>query len=178
MRWFLKALNNAWYETDIDYSSYLTETDLDSKWPINYKLAESLEQSWISLPETATSTYLKENCQQGTTNENMWQWSKNQNNSVNNAKGNQTNNYNSSLSLKNKYTQVITEKYQEKINSLSDDKLNNLIVKIDNLSQEINNSTKYSQNTKVNFMAMLDVLKDLSLQKLWETELDLESLFE
>ena len=43
LRGFLKAIDNNGYETELDYTSYLSDEDLVTKWPIKYKLIEKLE---------------------------------------------------------------------------------------------------------------------------------------
>lgn len=59
LRWFLKTLSKNWLETDIDYSEFLSEDDLNMKWPLKYKLAERLEKDWIELPDIVSSEALK-----------------------------------------------------------------------------------------------------------------------
>jgi hypothetical protein len=55
----LKAIDNNGYETELDYSPYLNEDDLDTKWPIKFKLAEKLESLGVVLPEQVSSEAMK-----------------------------------------------------------------------------------------------------------------------
>lgn len=177
MRWFLKALTNNSLETDIDYSDYLSSEDLASKWSISYKLSQKLENDWVYLPEMASSSYMKENCDDSWNHSDMWKWQwKNMNNSWN-MMNNWKNQIQVNSSLKNKYSSTIKTKYQSKVNALSEDKLNSLVAKIDELAMQINDSTKYSSSVKENYIAVLAALKDIVLEKLSEQELDLDSLF-
>jgi hypothetical protein len=43
MRGFVKALDNNGLTTNIDYSDYIDENDINTKGPIKVKLAEKLE---------------------------------------------------------------------------------------------------------------------------------------
>lgn len=38
-------------DTDIDYSNYLSENEVNSRWNLSYKLEDRLIEEWISLPE-------------------------------------------------------------------------------------------------------------------------------
>lgn len=61
MRWFLKALNNNWFTTDIDYSDYLTEEEVESKWwALKAKLSAQLTAEWIVLPESVSEKAILE----------------------------------------------------------------------------------------------------------------------
>ncbi len=44
MRWFLKWLSNAGLSSSIDYSSYLNQDEVNSKWTLKAKLVEKLAQ--------------------------------------------------------------------------------------------------------------------------------------
>lgn len=69
LRWFLKALKNNWLETTIDYSNYLNDEEINSKWwVLKVKLAEKLESEWVYLPEWATSKAISEKM------EKHWKW--------------------------------------------------------------------------------------------------------
>jgi hypothetical protein len=75
MRWFLKALDNNWFTTGIDYSDYLTEEEANSKWwALKTKLSKILEDEWVDLPEMASLKVISEKSW-----EKKWNW-KNQNN--------------------------------------------------------------------------------------------------
>ena len=51
MRGFVKALDNNSLTTYIDYSDYINEDDINTKWSIKFKLAEKLEKEGVELPE-------------------------------------------------------------------------------------------------------------------------------
>jgi len=60
LRGFMKALNNAGYTTDLDWKKYLSEDELNTRWPLTYKLAEKLETEWVKIPQS--SKEIKEKC--------------------------------------------------------------------------------------------------------------------
>jgi hypothetical protein len=62
MRGFIKALDNNSLTTDIDYSDYIDEDDVNTKGPIKIKLAEKLEAEGVELPKEATSEAMKKKC--------------------------------------------------------------------------------------------------------------------
>lgn len=75
MRWFLKSLSNNWYTTDIDYSEYLSEEELNTKWwALKVKLAEKLESEWIELPEVASSAAIAEKVANSNHHGHEWKW--------------------------------------------------------------------------------------------------------
>ena len=165
MRGFVKALNNNNLTTDIDYSDYLSEDDINTKWPIKVKLAEKLESEWVELPEQASSQYINEKCAKEQANKNKSEqvnkWKQWQNKS----------NYNSSE--KNQYK----VKYGTVISKMSDDKLNTLIEKIDILSEKIND-WNYSSTTKQKYNSILSALRELAVENLDENEMNIDNLFQ
>jgi len=77
MRWFVKALRNNWFKTNIDYSAYLNEEEANSKWwALKVKLAEKLESEWVILPETASSKAISEKMENSNWKawEKKWNW--------------------------------------------------------------------------------------------------------
>ena len=71
LKWFVNALKNEWLTTDIDYSDYLSSDELNVRWwELKTKLAERLEDSWVSLPEWASSEEQLEKMNQN------WWWHK------------------------------------------------------------------------------------------------------
>jgi hypothetical protein len=55
MRWFAKALNNNWFTTSIDFSAYLSQDEVNSRWSLKNKLSETLVSEWVSLPNQVNS---------------------------------------------------------------------------------------------------------------------------
>ena len=148
MRGFVKALNNNNLTTEIDYSSYISLDDLNTKWSLKWKLSEKLELEWIELPNQASSKYINENC------ENEWKKSSSKN-------LNKWENVSNNAKIKNQYK----AKYNQAFSKLSDDKLNELINKIDDLSYKINNSD-YTLSLKEKYNSILLALKELAIENL------------
>ena len=193
LRWFIKALDNNDLDTNIDYSDYLSTTDLDLKWPLKYKLAESLEAKWVMLPEQVTSETLKAKWSQKMDNHEKWSWKMkgdrdkkwNMNESKWNNKDIMKNNnwwnsgkYKNNSVLKNKYKNTYETKYWSVISSMSDEKLNSFISKIDLALVKVND-TNYSDTTKNKYNAILTALREIAEDNLEENEddLDIEGLF-
>lgn len=174
LRWFLKALSNNGLTTDIEYSDYLTEDLANSKWSIKYLLAEKLEAEWFDLPDTASSSKIKENCdnKEGHGNE--------QSSSMNKGKQGEmksSENRNVNSTLKNQYKTSLQEKYGEKISTLDNEKLESVVVKIDDLLEKLN-SWKYSSSTVQKYNATLYALREIVVENIEMDELNLDSIFE
>ena len=178
LRGFANALDNNWYTTDIDISNYLTSEDLDSKGPIKVKLSEKLESEWVSLPEQASSDYIKESCKghndsdsSSSSHGSMWKWKSSHGNMTSSTRFR----YNVRSTTVEKYKVAIADKYQSKIDALDNDKLQTVVDKIDTLLEKIN-TWNYSQATKNKYNATLIALKELILEKI-EWDIDLDSVF-
>lgn len=197
MRGFVKALDNAWYNTDIDYSDYIDTDDVNTKWPIKIKLAERLESEWVELPEGATSQALKEKCDKEKgweghgkgngkgqwSNENMrWQWNGWNSSNVNKGQrwGQQANSnryVNSNVvSMQAKYKDTVETKYSSRLDALDNSQLEILVEKIDALIEKVNTGT-YSTVVKEKYTALLLALKEISVEKMDVDDLDLDALF-
>jgi hypothetical protein len=50
LRSFIKAIENNNLTTNLDYSKYLTNDDLNTRWPLNKKLYDKLIWEWVVLP--------------------------------------------------------------------------------------------------------------------------------
>ena len=181
LRGFLKAIDNNGYETELDWTPYLEETDLDIKWPIKYKLAEKLESEWVDLPEQVSSDNMK--IQKGNDdhsdkgewkkwekneNANKWKWN---NDSKNSWKGQWKNS--STFEL---YKKSVNSKYWSVINAMSNSRLEILIDNIDELLEKIDNSSDYSIESKEKYNYILWALKEIAQDKLDSEELDIEGL--
>jgi len=168
MRWFVKALNNNNLNTSIDYSDYLNSKDINTKWPINVKLAERLEAEWVNLPEQASSKYITEKCKKEKAYNNKWQnkgWEMN--------RGQQwEKQYNDNSTIKNQYK----AKYGDIISKMNDEILNNLINKIDELSIKINN-WNYTVATKQKYNSILLALRELAIENLDVNNINIDNLF-
>ena len=145
LRGFLKAINNNWYETKLDWKKYISEEDLNIRWPIKYKLAEKLENEWVELPEQVSSENMKKKCKNHKKNEEkenkMWEYSQNK-------------------QKINAYKNVINKKYSNAILKIKNNKelKNKVIWRIDNLIEKIKNSDKLN---KQNLLIILFALKEL-----------------
>lgn len=65
-----------------------------------------------------------------------------------------------------KYEKIIKDKYSEKINSLSEEKIKKAINKIDNFVGQINN-WNYTETKKGIYLNVLQALKEVLLEKIW-----------
>jgi len=152
LRGFVKALDNAGYTTDIDYSDYLWEDDINTKGPIKVKLAEKLEAEWVKLPEQVSSESLKnKKCNK---NWKKWNW-KNEHTKKNNVWSEK----------QEKYKKSLESKYGKTLDMLDNSKLKLLVDKIDDLLDSIN-TWDYTKLEKVNYNALLFALKELSLDRI------------
>ncbi len=50
LRWFSKALKNNGLSTNVDFSSYLSQDEVNSRWSLKNKLADVLASEWVSIP--------------------------------------------------------------------------------------------------------------------------------
>lgn len=153
LRGFLKAIDNNGYETELDYTPYLEESDLSIKWPIKYKLAEKLESEWVELPEQVSSENMKNQKGHDEDSENKWE-----------------------NKSSNKYKEVINSKYWKVIDAMSNEKLENLVKKIDVALEKVNSSSNYSSDMKQKYNLILGALKEIAQEKLDNVELDLDEL--
>ena len=190
LRGFLKAINNNGYETELDWKKYLDESDLSVKWPIKYKLAEKLEAEWVELPEQVSSETMKnKKCDDDHGEKGEWKgnWqgqnSRNSENVNKGQKGNQMWNRDNVQNGRNSsqftsYKASINAKYGAVLDALSDAKLEILVEKIDALSEKVKNSSDYTQATKQKYSLILWALKEIALEKLGSSEVDLDWLFQ
>jgi len=165
MRAFVKAINNNNLNTNIDYSDFLSESELNIKWPLKYKLSERLESAWVYLPDRVSSNQMKN---KRTDNKEISK----RNNKFN--KKSETNNLVNNT-LKSEYKKTYENKYWEVISKMDDWKLNVLISKIDILIKNTNN-WNYSYKIKEKYNAMLEALREIANDNL-SINSDLNSLF-
>lgn len=163
LRGFLNWLKNNGLSTDIDYSNYLSEDEVNTKWgALKTKMAEKVQAEWVDLPKQASPEYIKETCDKEETNKNKWQ---NRSSEVNKGKQwEKKSNYNSSI--KDEYK----KKYSTVVSQMSDEKLETLLEKIDILLEKIN-TWNYSENTKSKYNSILFALKELAIENIDEEEL-------
>lgn len=182
LRGFVSALNNNGFETELDYNKYLTLEEINDKSiVVKHKMAEKVISEWVVLPEWFNPEDIKSKCQkEGQNSENSnskankkWQlqwngkWNNNYNKSNNwyvNANSNKYINENV-IATKNKYKNTIEKKYSPVIKQLSDEKITELISKIDKSIEDINNS-EMDQNTKENYTAIFMALKEVTMLNL------------
>ena len=174
LRGFVSWLANNWLTTDIDYSEYLSEEEVATKWgALKTKMAEKLEAEGVELPEQAKSSTIKENCDNEAGQQGQAQW---KGMWKNNDKANYNKYANNSI-LKAKYKNAYAIKYGSIIGKMSDDKIESFVWKIDDLVVKVNNSTA-SDLTKEKYNAMLMALREIALENLDEDDSLLDSLFE
>ena len=169
LRGFLKAIDNNGYETELDYTPYLEESDLSIKWPIKYKLAEKLESEWVELPEQVSSQAMKDKkCDDEDSHGEKGEGKKWENKKNDNKSQNST--------ISNKYKEVINSKYWTIISTMSNERLENLVKKIDVALEKVNSSSSYSSDMKQKYNLILGALKEIAQEKLDNVELDLDEL--
>ena len=156
MRGFVKALDNNGLTTNIDYSDYIDENDINTKGPIKVKLAEKLESEWIKLPKNATSKAIKLKCDKEKAEKNKKSWYHNKWHSDKNKM---------SKTKKDQYRKLFKTKYKSKIDSLGDEKLKAILPKINLLKEKVQNSTTYSEEKKGSTIALLEALKEIIEEK-------------
>ena len=175
MRWFVKALDNNWLTTDIDYSNYYDEDN--SKWNIKVRLAERLENEGVNLPEWVTSKAINEKIAnkwgehgEGKSHHDEARKWWNHDNDWKMNKGSNKGNINSAL--KNKYKNAYEVKYGSTIAKMSNSQLETFIWKVDAIIEKVN-TWDYSEKTREKFNAMLIALKEIAVDNI-----DEESIFD
>jgi len=171
LKGFVNALNNAGYTTDLEWTKYISEDDLNARWnELKTKLAEKLEAEGVELPEQATSKYLNQNCNHDVSNWNasrgQWRWNQIMQNMDQNTKK-----YVNQTKIQ-KYKVVIEEKYAAKLDWYSQEKLEVINEKIDLLIEKISNSTSYSDTKKETYVNLLLALKASIIDRL-DTDTDM-----
>jgi len=163
LRGFVNALQNNNYTTDLEWTKYISQEEVDTKggW-LKVKLAEKLEAEWVSLPETASSKYISENCNEDNTE---WHWNHWNSNSKKVQKGKNSSNsekYSQMEIKKEQYKKAIQSKYSDAIEKIKADeeKTQALLIKIDDLIEQTQNSAK-SEETKIKYIAILTALSEL-----------------
>lgn len=146
LRWFLQSMKNNWITTDLDYSNYLTEEEVNIRWrALKTKLAEKLESEWVKLPEQASAKSIWEkytNEQNNKTHWNNFKWYNQQNNRQNIVK----------------YKEFIENKYAWVLDAMSHDKLKELQTKVETLLTTIQNSSDYTQEKKIIYYQIFKAL--------------------
>jgi len=167
LRWFVQALQNFGYTTDLKWTDYISQEDLNVRWnALKTKLAEKLEAEGVVLPEQASSNYIKQNCNQN------WQT---MSTSVNNRRGqNFSNNtvYSQIETKKAQYKTLLNTKYKAKLDALSDDKLKAILPKIDALEEKVRTSTTYSETKKIQYIALLEALREVIQERVGDDMID------
>jgi len=166
LRGFLKAIDSNGYETDLDYSPYLNESDLSVKWPIKYKLAEKLEADGVELPEQVSSENMKKKCaEKKAKHDNDEKEGKHDKNEEH--KNMSDNKMTENKSKVNTYKNAINAKYGALIAKLDETKLQTISDKIDDLLVKTT-----SEKTKL----VLIALKEIVEENLGNTDLDIDGL--
>ena len=159
LRWFLNALKNNWFETEINYSEFLTEEEVNTKWwTLKVKMAELVTSKWVVLPNQATAEAIALKCanKENTKNQN-WK------------KQGLWNSYWKDLSVekwtnlqKNKetYKQQIDKKYWNKIRSINSENLLKINAIIDKKTTEIVNDNNISETSKEKVLTLYMALQE------------------
>ena len=132
MRWFLKWLSNAGLTTKIDYSKYLSQEQVNSKWTLKHLLSENLASEWVILPSQASSKNIQANCEKEEANKKIREWYKNQ----------------------------IDKKHWEHLKSLSQDDLKKIDKKTDLAIEKVQADMSLTEKIKQKTLNMYYALKD------------------
>ena len=172
LRWFLNWLTNNWFTTDIDYSEFLSEEEVNTKWwALKVKMAELVQSRWVELPTQASPKAIAEKCdkEQKSSDQNMGQWNWNKNGqSMWNKQGlwkwygqNVSQEKRAQLQ-KNKdvYKQEIDKKYWNTIKSISNENLIKINSKIDEKASEVVSDTSLSESAKEKVLTLYMALKE------------------
>jgi predicted KAP-like P-loop ATPase len=73
-----------------------------------------------------------------------------------------------------KYKKAFAEKLGERLDKISDEKLEKIISKIDSVKTKVEENEKMSEDKKERLFAQLDAIKDLINEKLDKTSEDLD----
>lgn len=132
LRGFAKWLENAWYTTEIDFSKYLSQEQVDSKWTLKYLLAEKLANVWVSLPSQASSSNIKANCEKEEANQ----------------------------KARENYKKQIWNKYGNSLKKMSEEKLQTIDSKLDDSIEKVENNTWMTDKIKEKTLNVYYALKD------------------
>lgn len=132
MRWFLKWLSNAGLTTKIDYSKYLSQEQVNSKWTLKHLLSENLASEWVILPSQASSKNIQANCKKDEANQKAREWYKNQ----------------------------IDKKHWEHLKSLSQDDLKKIDKKTDLTIEKVQDDMSLTEKIKEKTLNIYYALKD------------------
>jgi len=165
LRGFVNALANAGYTTDLEWTKYINQEEVSTRWGgLKTKLAEKLESEGVSLPEQAKSSYLKWQCENEqnhfNTQQNQWRMRQSMQNITDNTKK-----YLDQTKVQ-KYKSLVESKYSSKLDSYSQEKLEEINTKIDDLVEKIANSTSYSDTKKEVYINLLVALKASILDRI------------
>lgn len=186
LRGFVSALNNNGFTTDLDYNQYLTDEEIsDKNIIVKQKMAEKVIAAGVVLPEGYSPEDIMEKCEKenvskGKKGQGQGQWQgkwegkwNGQGQSIWNKWGNSYSNANNNkyvnsnvISTKNKYKNTVETKYSPLVSRLSEDKVQALIEKIDDVIEDVNTSDKYNEETKEKFTAILLALRETSVSAL------------
>jgi len=166
-------------QEDWDNDGILNKDDEDyEKSNVNMK-----DDDWDGIPNKDDEDYVKP--QDGTGNKNG-NWMKKGSGSMDwsgslNGKGkwNKTQSKYLNNTKKIQYKNIIKDKYQSKIDWMTEDKKIALLDKIDELEEKIENSTTYSDDKKEQYITLLEALKETVSESLeTEDEVNIDDLLQ
>lgn len=147
LRWFVQALTQAGYKTELPYSDHLTAEELASNGSLQYKMSEKIEALGGSIPETQTQTQAKN------TQKNMSQWGKN----MWDEKW-RWENMKKKQELRETYS-LRVEKYRSLVEALDWDQKQRIQEKVGEMKDTIHQDTSYTQAKKMNIIAFLEAFE-------------------
>lgn len=120
LRGFLQGLTNNGYSTSINYSEYLSQADLTTRWNLKSKLSEKLTSEWVSIPTQASVSAIQ----------------------IQNAKDENT------MRTKEWYRQDIEKKYGKRLGKMNNSQLTRSTSNIDKTITRLNSSNTLSTEKK------------------------------
>ncbi len=124
IRGFAKALKNNNLSSNVDYSSYLTPYEVNSKWSLKYKFSESLVKEWVVLPSQVSAKNIQANCEKEE----------------------------KTTQIRQNYKKQIDEKYWNSLKNSSKEKIKKIEAKVEQKIQETEENQTLSQSLKEKYL--------------------------
>ncbi|MFA6090939.1 MAG: DUF2202 domain-containing protein [Candidatus Gracilibacteria bacterium] len=132
MRGFINTLANNNLTTTINYSDYLSPSDLNTRGNIGSKLSEKLASEGVVLPEQVNPTSMQQKDIKDQEN----------------------------MNTQGRYKDAIDKRYGNTIRTLNTEKLQVLDTRVDQAIQKVEQSTSISETIKENYLNIYYALKD------------------
>ncbi len=120
LRGFVQGLTNNGFTTTLDYSAYLSQADINTRWSLKSKLSEKLTAEWIKLPTQASVSAIQ----------------------IQNAKDEKN------MNIREGYRQNIEKNYGKRMGKMNQSQLSKYDSNLDKTINRINNSSNMSSEKK------------------------------